>query len=98
MDSRLEKSLDVSESSEENEAAKAMNGETLAEYPQEVTSFAFVNQSKSNEARNYSDSYPFDAMLFSFHLVNEFFQNRATLRMLEFLCREPLILDTFFHP
>ena len=29
-------------------------------------------------------------MLFSFDLVNEFFQNRATLRMLEFLCREPL--------
>ena len=25
-------------------------------------------------------SYPFDAMLFSFDLVNEFFQNRATLR------------------
>ena len=53
-DSRFEKSLDVSESSEENEAAKALNGETLAEYPQEVTSFAFVNQSKSNEARNFS--------------------------------------------
>ena len=35
-------------------------------------------------------SYPFDAMLFSFDLVNEFFQKRATLRMLEFLCREPL--------
>ena len=31
-----------------------MNEETLAEYPQEVISFAFVNQSKSNEARNYS--------------------------------------------
>ena len=29
-------------------------------------------------------------MLFSFDLVNAFFQNRATLRMLEFLCREPL--------
>ena len=29
-------------------------------------------------------------MLFSFDLVNEFFQKRATLRMLEFLCREPL--------
>ena len=29
-------------------------------------------------------------MLFSFDLVNEFFQNRATLRMLEFLSREPL--------
>ena len=29
-------------------------------------------------------------MLFSFDLVNEFFQNRVTLRMLEFLCREPL--------
>ena len=77
-DSRFEKSLDVSESSEESEAAEATNDETLAEYPQEVTSFAFVNQSKSNEARNYSDSYPFDAMLFSFHLVNEFFQNRAS--------------------
>ena len=53
-DSRFEKSLDVSESSEENEAAEAMNDETLAEYPQEVTSFAFVNQNKSNEVRNYS--------------------------------------------
>ena len=29
-------------------------------------------------------------MLFSFDLVNEIFQNRATLHMLEFLCREPL--------
>ena len=29
-------------------------------------------------------------MLFSFDLVNEFFQNRVTLRMLEFLCRQPL--------
>ena len=36
------------------DAAEAMNDETLAEYPQEVTSFAFVNQSKSNEARKYS--------------------------------------------
>ena len=53
-DSRFEKSLDVSESSEESEAAEATNDETLAEYPQEVTSFAFVNQSKSNEARNFS--------------------------------------------
>ena len=35
-DSRFEKSLDVSESSEESEAAEAMNNETLAEYPQEV--------------------------------------------------------------
>ena len=52
--SMFEKSLDVSESSEGNEAAEAMNDETLAEYPQEVTSFAFVNQNKSNEVRNYS--------------------------------------------
>ena len=50
-DSRFEKSLDILESSEESEAAEAMNDETLAEYPQEVTSFVFVNQSKSNEAR-----------------------------------------------
>ena len=35
-------------------------------------------------------SYHFDAMLFSFDLVKDFFQNRVTLRMLEFLCREPL--------
>ena len=34
--------------------AEAMNDETLAEYPQEVTSFAFVNQNKSNDMRNYS--------------------------------------------
>ena len=53
-DSMFEKSLDVSESPEKNEAAEAMNDETLAEYPQEVTSFAFVNQNKSNEVRNYS--------------------------------------------
>ena len=35
-DSRFEKSLDDSESSEESEATEAMNDETLAEYPQEV--------------------------------------------------------------
>ena len=35
-DSRFEKSLDVSESSEESEAGEAMNDETLAEYPEEV--------------------------------------------------------------
>ena len=29
-------------------------------------------------------------MLFSFDLVNDFFQNRVTLRMLEFPCREHL--------
>ena len=43
---------------------------------QEVTSFAFVNQSKSNEERASSLRRavdPFDAMLFSFDLVNEFF-------------------------
>ena len=45
----FEKSLDVSESSEGNEAAEAVNDETLAKYPQEVTSFTFVNQ-----VRNYS--------------------------------------------
>ena len=33
---RFEKSLDVSESSGESEAAEAMNDETLVEYPQEV--------------------------------------------------------------
>ena len=56
-DNMFEKSLDVSEHSEESEAAEAMNDETLAEYPQEVmveNSFAFVNQSKLNKARNYS--------------------------------------------
>ena len=54
--SRFEKSLDVSEISEESEAAEAErnNDETLAEYPQAITSFAFVKQGKSNEARNYS--------------------------------------------
>ena len=36
------------------QTAEAMNDETLTEYPQEVTSFTFVNQSKSNEASNYS--------------------------------------------
>ena len=35
-DNMFEKSLDVSEHSEESEAAEAMNDETLAEYPQEV--------------------------------------------------------------
>ena len=53
--SRFEKSLDVSEISEKSEAEEAMNNdETLVEYPQQVTSLAFVNQGKSNEARNYS--------------------------------------------
>ena len=50
-DSRFEKSLDVLESSEEREM---LSDETLAKYPQEVTLFAFVNQSKSNKVRNYS--------------------------------------------
>ena len=45
-DSRFEKSLDVSESSEESEAVEPKNDETLAEYPINGTSFAFVNQSK----------------------------------------------------
>ena len=41
-DSRFEKSLDVLESSEESEAAGAVNDETLAEYPQEVTVENFI--------------------------------------------------------
>ena len=61
----FEKSLHVSESSEENEAAEAMNDETLAEYPQEVTSHC-IRKTK----RVIIHSYPFDAMLFSIVLVN----------------------------
>ena len=41
-DSSFEKSLDVSESLEESEAAEATSDETLTEYPQEVMVENFI--------------------------------------------------------
>ena len=86
-DSRFEKSLDVSESSEESEAAEATNDETLAEYPQEVTSFAFVNQNKSNEVRNYS-FLSFRRHVVFFWFSQWIFSKPCYFAHALFLCRE----------